>query len=185
MSIRIRRLVISSFFLPLSWGFFAIFLSSILSLSTLSICVSLTPLSFDGARHSFDWGSPRLRRQLLQLLLLHPPLLLRLQRVEWHLRQSWHSLCTWMLALTLSASSCVKWTPVLVVLHNDKLSWVVSLSLPLHLHQPLRMRVMMAPVVMMLMRMMMMACLVMMRCLLDLLALCHSWQKWGVVLRWE
>jgi len=39
MSIRIRRLVISSFFLPLSRGFFAIFLSPIPSLHTFRLCV--------------------------------------------------------------------------------------------------------------------------------------------------
>ena len=54
---------------------------------------------------------------------------------------------------------------MLVVSRDDKLSWVVSLSLPLHLRQPLRMRVTMASTVMMLM----MAHQVMMRCLLDVL----------------
>ena len=85
---------------------------------------------------------------------------------------------------TLSDELC-QVTLVLVVLHDDRLSWVVSLSLPLYLRQPLRMRMAMAPAVMMLMKTMMMARLVIMRCLLDLLALCHSWQKGRVVLRWE
>ena len=45
-----------------------------------------------------------------------------------------------------------------VVLHDDRLSWVVSLHLHLHLHRLQRMRVMMmAPVVMMLMKMMVLA----------------------------
>ena len=54
---------------------------------------------------------------------------------------------------------------MLVVSYDDKLSLVVSLSLPLHLHQPLRMRVTMASTMMMLM----MAHRVMMRSLLDVL----------------
>ena len=62
---------------------------------------------------------------------------------------------------------------MLVVSHDNRLSWVVSLLLILHLHQLPRMRVMMAPAVMILMRMMVLAHLVMMRCLLDVLALCH------------
>ena len=45
-----------------------------------------------------------------------------------------------------------------------------------------RMRVMMAPVVMMLMRIRMLALPVMMRWLLELLTLCHSWQKGRVLL---
>ena len=177
MSIRIRWPIISSFFLLLSCGSFAIFLSPISSHPTSRSCVPLVSLSLNGVLHNFTWGNPGQRRSLLKLLPLHPPLLLRLQQVKWHLRPSWHNLCAWMLALTLSVMSCVRWTPVLVVSHNDRLSWVVSLWLPLHLHQHLRIRVTMAPAMMMLMRMMMMARLVMMRCLLDLLALCHSWQK--------
>ena len=55
---------------------------------------------------------------------------------------------------------------MLVVSHDDRLSWVVSLSLSLHLHQYMRMRVMIAPTMIMLM---MMAHRVMMRCLLDVL----------------
>ena len=39
-------------------------------------------LPFVGVRHSLDWGGPKHRWQLLQLLLLHPPLLLRLMQVE-------------------------------------------------------------------------------------------------------
>ena len=177
--------MISPSFLLLSRDSFVIFLSLIPCLPTSLSCLPLTLLPLSGVLHSFTRGSPRQRQQLLQLLPLHPPPLFHLQQVEWLLRPLWHNLCSWMLALTLSAMSYVRWTLVLVVLHDDKLSWVVSLSLPLHLRQPLRMRVTMAPAVMMLMRMMMMACLVMMRCLLDLLALCHSWQKGGVVLRWE
>ena len=64
----------------------------------------------------------------------HPPTLLRLLWVEWHLRPSWHSLCARMLTLTLSMMSYVRWTPVLVISHNNRLSWVVSLLLLLHLH---------------------------------------------------
>ena len=61
-----------------------------------------------------------------------------------------------------------------VVSRDNRLSWVVSLLLPLHLHQPLRMRVMMAPAMRMLMRMMVLARPVMIRCLLDILTLCLS-----------
>ena len=170
MSIRIRRPVISSFFLRLSCGSFTIFLSPILSLPTSHSCVPLTPILLSGVLHSFARGGFRQKWPLLQLLPLHPPPLLRLQWVKWHLRPSWHSLCAWMLALTLSVMSCVKWTPVLVVSHDDRLSWVVSLWLPLLLHQLLRMRVTLALTVMMLVRMMMLARLVMMRCLLDVLS---------------
>ena len=131
MYLGIRQLVISSFFLPLSCDSFATFLFPFPSLPISHICVPLMQLSLSGVLHSFARSGPRHRRQLLQLLLLHPPLLLFLQRVEWHLRQSWHSLCAWMLALTLSAMSCVRWTPVSVVSCDDRLWWVVTQWLPL------------------------------------------------------
>ena len=92
----------------------------------------------------------------------------------WLLRPSWHSLCAWMLTLTLLVMSCVRWTPMLVELHDDKLLWVVSLWLPLHLRQPLRMRVTMALAVMMYM-----AHWVMMRCLLDVFTLLSFVTKRG------
>ena len=123
-------------------------------------------LPFDGARHNSDQGGPGQRWRLLQLLPLHPSPLLRLLWVAWHLRPSWHSLCVWMLVLTLLVISCIRWTPMSVVSHNDRQSWVVSLLLLLHLHQPLRMRVTMAPTVMMLMKTMVLARLVIMRCYL-------------------
>ena len=182
MFIRTRRLVISSFFLLLSRDSFATFLSPIPSLPTSHIYVPLTPLPLSGVLHSFARGNLGQRQQLLWLLPLHPPLLLFLQQVEWHLRPLWHSLSAWMLALTLSVMSYVRWTPVSVILRDDRLWLVVTQWLPLSRH--LRMRVMASAMLMML-RMMMMARLVMMRCLLDLLALCHSWQKEGVVLRWK
>ena len=174
--------MISSSFLPLSRGSFATFLSPILSLPIFLLCVPLTPLPLSRVLHSFAQGSPSIRRQLLWLLPFHPPLRFLLPQVESHLRPSWHSLCTWMLALTLSAMSCVRWTPVSIVLRDDRLWWVVTQWLPLPRH--LRIRVM-APTVLMMLKIMMMARLVMMRCLLDLLALCHLWQKNGVVLRWK
>ena len=65
---------------------------------------------------------------------------------------------------------------MLVVLHDDRLPWVVSPLILLHLHQFQRMRVMM------LMRTIVLARPVMMRYLLDLLTLCHSLQKGGVIL---
>ena len=184
MSIRTRRLVISSSFLPLSWDSFDIFPFPILSFPISHICVPLTPLWWSEVLHSFARGSPRRRRQLLQFLRIHPPPLI-VQQVEWHLRPSWNSLCAWIFALTLSVMSCIRWTPMSVVLHDDKLWWVVSQWLPLPLRQLLRMRITMAPAMLMMLRMMMMARLVTIRCLLDLRALCHSWQKGGVVLRWE
>ena len=166
MYLGIRRLVISSFFLLLSWDSFTTFLFPIPSLPISHICVPLTPLPLSGVLHSFTQGSPRHKRPHLQLLPLHPPLLLLLQWVELHLRPSWHSLCAWMLALTLSTMSCVRWTPVAVISHDDKLWWEATPWLPLPRH--LRMRVM-APAVLMMLRMMMMARRVMMRCLLDVL----------------
>ena len=109
-------------------------------------------LPFNGAYHSWYRGSSRHRRQLLWLLPPHPPPLLCLQRVEWHLRPSWHSLCAWMLTLILPAISCVRWTPMSVVSHNDRLWWVVSQWLPLLFSRHLRMRVTMAPIVLMMLR---------------------------------
>ena len=66
----------------LSRSSFAIFLYPIPSLPTSHSCVPSRQLPFDKAQPSFDRGSPRQRRQLLQLLSLHPPPLLCLQRVE-------------------------------------------------------------------------------------------------------
>ena len=142
-------------------------------------------LPFDGARLSFNRGGHESRQQLLQLLSLLPLLFLHLLLVEWLSGPSWYSLCSWMLTLTHSVMSCVRWTPMLVVLHDNRLPWVVSLLILLHLHRLQRMRVMMAPAVMMLMRTIMLACPVMMRRLLDLFTLCHLWQNGGVVLIWE
>ena len=183
MSIRIRRPVISSFFLRLSQGSFAILLSLVPCLITSPLWVPLTPLLLDGVKFSFARGGHRPKQRLLRLLQLLPPSILLPRRVEWHLMPSWHNLCAWMLALTISVMSCVRWTPTLVILYDDRLSWVISLLLLLYLYQLLRMRVMRSLAV--LMRMMVLACPVMMRCLLDVLTLCHSWQKGGVVLIWE
>ena len=170
------RLVISSFFLPLSRDSFATFLSPILSLPMSYICVPLMLLPLSGVLHSFTQDSPRHKRPHLQLLPLHPPLLLLLQRVELHLRPSWHSLCAWMLALTLSTMSCVRWTLVSVISHDDRLWWEATQWRPFLRH--LRMRVM-APAMLMMLRMMMMARRVMMRCLLDILTLLSLVTKRG------
>ena len=70
--------VISSSFLPLSRGFYAIFLFLFPHPTTSLSCVPLTTLPLNGARCSFDRGV--LVRQLLSLLQLHPPLLPLLQR---------------------------------------------------------------------------------------------------------
>ena len=66
----------------LSRSSFAIFLYPIPSLPTSHSCVPSRQLPFDKAQPSFNRGSPRQRRQLLQLLSLHRPPLLCLQRVE-------------------------------------------------------------------------------------------------------
>ena len=150
--------MISLSFLLLSWGSFAM---PLFLISSLLISPSLVPLAwcpFDGARPSFDWSGHEPRRWLLQPVLLHPPSLLLHQVVVWLSRPSWHSLSAWMLALTLLVISCVRWTPVLVILHDDRLSWMVSLRLYLHLHRLPRTRViMLALVMMMLMKMRMLA----------------------------
>ena len=132
---------------------------SYLKFAHFFIWVQLMARPLDRVRHSFNWSGHEPRRRLLQPLPLHPPPLLFLPRVVWLLRPSWLNLSTWMLALTLSVMSCVRWTPVLVVSHNNRLSWMVSPCLHLHLHQLQRMRaMMMAPVMMMmLMRMMVLA----------------------------
>ena len=179
------RLVISSFFLPLSRDSFATFLSPILSLPMSYICVPLMLLPLSGVLHSFTQDSPRHKRPHLQLLPLHPPLYLLLLKVESHLGPSWHSLCAWMLALTLLAMSCVKWTPVSVVLHDDRFTLVASLLLLLLFQRLLRMRMMMVMLMLLMLRKRMLALPMMMRCLLELLNLYHSWQKMGVVLGWE
>ena len=142
MCIRIQQPMISSFCLQLSCGFYAIFLF-LFPLSTTS------PLyvPFNGVRRNFDQGDPV--QQLLPLLLLHPHPLLPLLWVEWHLRTSWHSFSAWMLALTLSVISCVRWTPVLAALLDARLRWVVTPCLPLL--WPLQMRVMALTMLMMLM----------------------------------
>ena len=91
---------------------------------------------------------------LFPLLWLIPHLHLLSQRVVWHLRRSWRSYSAWMLALTHSVMSCVKWTPVLAVLPHSRLTLMASWHLPLLLLRHPRMMTM--------------------RCLLDILTLCHS-----------
>ena len=62
---------------------------------------------------------------------------------------------------------------MLVVSHDDKLLWVVSLLL-LHLHRLPRMRVMMALAMMVLMRTIVLARPVIIRFLSDVLSLCQK-----------
>ena len=166
MSIGIRQPVISSSSLELSRGFYAIFLFHFPHSTTFPLCVPLTMLPLNEARRSFDQGGPV--QQLLPLLL-HPCPLPPLLRVEWHSRTSWRNFSVWMLTLTLSVMSYVRWTLVLAALLDARLRWAVTPCLPLL--WPLRM-----------MMMEMLALLVQMRCLLNTLTLCHSWQKGGVVL---
>ena len=123
------------------------------------------------------WPKHRPRRWLLRHLLLHPHPFLLLLRVVWPLRRSWYSFSAWMLTLTHSVMSCIKWTPMSVVLCDSRLALVASWSLLLLLQRHLRIRTMMIR-----MRMRMLALLVTTRWQLELHALCHLWQKWGVVL---
>ena len=159
MSIRIRRPVISLFSLLLSRGSFTTCLFPISSLLTSLSWVPSAMRSLDRARPSFDWSGHGPRWHFLQPALLHlpPPFLLFLQ-VVWPSRQSWRNFSTWMLTLTLSLMSYVKWTPMLVVLHDNKLALVVSSLLHLHLQRLKQMRM-----AMMVMRMRMLALPVMMR----------------------
>ena len=125
MSIRIRRLMISLSFLRLSRGLFTTFLSPISSLLILQLCVPQTLLTLDRVRPSFDRSDHGLRSRLLRLLPFQPHLLrLLLLRVVWPLRGSWRSVSAWMLALKHSLLSYIRWTPVLVVLLNNRLAFV-------------------------------------------------------------
>ena len=142
-------------FILLSRGSFATPLSLILSLIISPSCMPLMLVLFDRARPSFDQSSHGSRQWLLLPVLLHPPPHLPLPRVVWLSRPSWLSLSAWMLTLTLSMMSCVKWTLVWAVSLDDRLLWVVSPFLHLHLQGLQRMRaMMMAPVMMMMMMMM-------------------------------
>ena len=162
MSIGIRRLVISSFFLRLSRRSFAIFLSLFLILPTSLSWVPSAQRLFGGARPSFDRSGHGWRRLILQPPPFLPPPLLLLQVVVLLSRPSWCSFSMWMLALTLSVMSCVKWTPVSVVLYDDKLASVVSPLLPLLLRMLRQMRTAMR-MLMMMTRMRMLALPVMRR----------------------
>ena len=107
--------MINSFFLWLSRGLFAIFLSLFLILlSTLSRVPSVQ-LLFSGVRPYFDQSGHRLRRQILQPPPFLPPPLLLPQVVVWLSRPLWRSFSALMLALTLSVMSCVRWTPVSII----------------------------------------------------------------------
>ena len=129
-----------------------------------TIIGAISAVSVQWMRPSFDWSGHRLRQRLLQPLSFHPPSLLLLQLVVWRLRRSWHSFSAWMLALTLLVMSCVRWTPVSVVLHDDKLTLVASSYLPLLLQRRLRTRMLIiAPVMMMMMRIRMLTLPVMKR----------------------
>ena len=178
MCIGIRRPVISSSSLGLSKGFYTIFLFLFPCPTTSTLCVLLTPLLLNEERHSFDRGDSV--QQLLPLLRLHPPLLpLLLWKVRLWMR-SWRSFSAWMLTLIHSLRRCIRWTPMSAVLPDGRLALVALWSLPLFLlRHP---RKMMTPTTMMMMRMEMLALLMLTRCLLDTHILCHSWQKWEVVL---
>ena len=181
MSIGIRHPMIDSSFLSLSWGSYAIFLFLFLLPTTFTWNVPLMLLPLNGARSSFIRGV--LVWQLLPFLQLQPPLLPLLQREVWLWTRSWHSFSAWMLALIHFLLSCIRWTLVSVVLLDGRLTLVALWSLPLLLLRHLRhSRTMMTLTMMMMMRIEMLALPALTRCLLDTLTLCHSWQKWGVVL---
>ena len=94
MSIGIQWLVISSSSLQLSHGFYAIFLFLFPHPTTSSLCVPLTMLPLNRARHNFNQGSPIW--QLHPLLQLHPPPLPLLQWEVWLWTLSLHSFSTWI-----------------------------------------------------------------------------------------
>ena len=172
MCIGIRRPVISSSSLGLSKGFYTIFLFLFPCPTTSTLCVLLTPLLLNEERHSFDRGDSV--QQLLPLLQLHPPLLpLLLWKVRLWMR-SWRSFSAWMLTLIHSLLRCIRWTPVLAILLDGRLTLVALWSLPLLLPRH--------PRTMMMMRMGMLALPALTRCLLDTLTLCPLWQKEGIVL---
>ena len=150
------------FFLWLSCGSFAIFLSLFLILPITPSWVPSAQLIFGRVRPNFDWSGREWRQPILQPLLFLPTLLFLLWVVVWPSRPSWRSFSVWMLALTLSVMSCVRWTPS--VLHDDRLALVVSplLLLLLLLRRLQRIRMVMM-VMTMLMRMRMLALLVMIR----------------------
>ena len=80
MCIRIRRPVISSSSLQLSCRFYAIFLFILPHPTTSPLCVPLTTLPLNRARHNFDQGGQV--QQLIPLLLLHPYMLPPLLRAK-------------------------------------------------------------------------------------------------------
>ena len=173
--------MISSFFLQVSHRCFAILLSLFLILLSTLSWVPLKRCQFDKARLSFDRSGHKPRRQILSPPPFHPPpLLLLLLLVLWLSRQSWCSFSAWMLTLIHSLLSCIRWTPVSVVLLDGKLALVALWSLPLLL--PRHPRMMMTPTTMIMMRMEMLALPVLTRCLLDTFTLYHSWQRGKVVL---
>ena len=163
MSIEIWWPVINSFSLWLSRESFTIFLSLSPILISLPSWVPLAWCLFNRVRPSFDRSSHRPRQRILQppLFLLPPFLFLRV--VVWRLRWSWHSFSAWMLAVTFSVMSCVRWTLVSVVLHDDKLALVASSLLPLLLQRLLSTRMLMMVLVMMMIRRIRMLALPVMR----------------------
>ena len=72
--------------------------------TTSMLCVPLTPLPLNGARHSYVRGG--LGWQVLPLFLLHPPPLSLLLWEVWLLMRSWRNFNAWMLALIHSLLRC-------------------------------------------------------------------------------
>ena len=182
MSIRTQRLMISSFFLPLSWDSFTTFLSPIPSLPTSHSCVPLTPLPLSGVLYSFARGNLNWNS--------HTSSFYRSIHLCSFFFNGWND--TWGHHGIACTHRC---SPG----HSQR--WVVSGKHPCWsyrtitgcdgwLHSGFLSRGIWG------WEWWLQQCwwcwgwwwlagLVMMRCLLDLLAFCHSWQKRGVVLRWK
>ena len=162
MFIRIRQPVISSFFPSAIMQILCHFSIPIPDSPYFTVIGAISVASVRQSEAQLRPKWPQTRRLILQLLLFLPPLLLLRQVVLWLLRRSWCSFSAWMLALTLSVMSCVRWTPVSIVLNDDRLASMVSPLLPLLLWRLRQMRMAMI-VLMMMMRMRMLALLLIMR----------------------
>ena len=173
--------MISSSSLQLSRGSYAIFPFPSQFPTIFTLCVPLTMLLLIRARRSFVQDGPVW--QLFPLLQLHPPPFPLLMWEVWLWMRSWRSFSVWMLALIHFLLSCIKWTPVLAILLDSRLTLVALWSLPLLLPwHPRHLRTMMTLTTTTMTLMEMLALPTLMRYLLDTLTLCHSWQKGGVVL---
>ena len=111
MFIWIRRLVISSSFLPLSRGYYTIFPSlflcpttSLIFVPQITLPLNVVRLSSVRDRQIHQFLSP----VRLHLDLLNPHPLLPLPRAMCHQETSWRSFSAWMLAQIHSLQSCIR-----------------------------------------------------------------------------